>query len=455
VKRVLFLTYHFPPIGGAGSQRPARMVRHLLERGYESVVVTAPGTTSSRWMPADETIDVPAAVEVHRVPGPEPRPSGGWRARAERWLGLPAPWTRWWRRGLVATGLAAGRDVDLVYCWMQPYESAAAATALARKLRVPLVTDLGDPWALDEMMVFPTGVHRRIALRSMRRHLRAASAVVMSTPEAARQVRRQFPELADRPVVAIPNGFERSDFTQPMRARRDGKFRIVHTGYLYAELGERHRRTLRLRRIVGGEPQPVDILTRSHVFLLEAVERLLEANPRLREVVEVHLAGVASEADRRVAERSSAVRLHGFLSHERTLELMRDADLLFLPMHDLHEGGRARVVPGKTYEYLAAGRPILAAVPDGDARDLLAESGAAALCRPADVDAVEAALRESLRRFERGEPVPAPRPEVIERFEYRRLASALADVFDRVAAAEGGAEPVSVSAGAAFTTSRS
>ncbi len=71
---------------------------------------------------------------------------------------------------------------------------------------------------------------------------------------------------------------------------------------------------------------------------------------------------------------------------------MRSADLLFLPMHDLPAGRRAGLVPQKTYEYLAAGRPILAAVPDGDARDLLDASGVARLCRPADAAAMAAAV---------------------------------------------------------------
>ena len=71
--------------------------------------------------------------------------------------------------------------------------------------------------------------------------------------------------------------------------------------------------------------------------------------------------------------------LRDFIPHAGTIELMRSADLLFLPMHDLPPGRRAGLVPQKTYEYLAARRPILAAVPDGDARDLLEASGVAAV----------------------------------------------------------------------------
>ena len=70
------------------------------------------------------------------------------------------------------------------------------------------------------------------------------------------------------------------------------------------------------------------------------------------------------------------MRLHGRLSHRETLALLRSADLLFLPMHELPPGQRAGLIPYKTYEYLAARRPILAAVPDGDVRDMLAPLGA-------------------------------------------------------------------------------
>ena len=114
-------------------------------------------------------------------------------------------------------------------------------------------------------------------------------------------------------------------------------------------------------------------------------------------------------------------------------ELLRTADLLFLPMHELRPGERAGIVPGKTYEYLASGRPILAAVPEGDARDLLEEAGGAILCPPADVDCMAAAVRTQLERFRAGKPGASPSPEVVARYEYRNLVARLAEVFDRAA----------------------
>jgi glycosyltransferase involved in cell wall biosynthesis len=111
---------------------------------------------------------------------------------------------------------------------------------------------------------------------------------------------------------------------------------------------------------------------------------------------------------------------------------MRAADLLFLPMHDLPEGARATVVPGKTYEYMASGQPILAAVPEGDAHDLLSTAGTAFLCRPKDVDQMAAAIVEAYERSRSGAPLPAPPAELLRRYEYRRLARELASVFDQL-----------------------
>ena len=128
------------------------------------------------------------------------------------------------------------------------------------------------------------------------------------------------------------------------------------------------------------------------------------------------------------------VTAHDYLPHDETVALLRSADLLFLPMHDLPPGRRARIVPGKTYEYLAARRPILAAVPDGDIRDLLFEAGNAFVFRPKDVDGMARAILEQADRALTGGPAPEASEEVLRRYERRELTARLAEVFDRVTA---------------------
>ena len=295
VRRVAYLAYYFPPIGGAGAQRSLKFVRYLPEHEFHPVVVTGPGLTLGRWSPTDESLlhEVPEDVEVRRVAGPEPPPSSARRRRVESWLGATVPWRRWWVEGSAA--LAPELDVDLIFASMSPYASAEAAARISAALGKPWIAELRDPWALDEMMVFPTGLHRRRELARMEQALATASAIVMNTPEAAAQLRVQFPRLRGIPVVWIPNGYDGEDFSAEPQRRSDNKFRIVHTGYFHTELGQKQHRMALKSALLGGSVGGVDILTRSHLFLLRAVERVLLADPAAP--IEVHLAGQLSETD--------------------------------------------------------------------------------------------------------------------------------------------------------------
>jgi glycosyltransferase involved in cell wall biosynthesis len=256
----------------------------------------------------------------------------------------------------------------------------------------------------------------------------------MSTPEAAEQLVDRIPELRQKPVVVIPNGYDANDFTAPLPTRDDAKFRIVHTGYLHTQLGRQQRRGGLVRRVLGGTINDVDIYTRSHVYLLQAVERLRATDPELTAPIEIHLAGVLTDSDRELADAPGLVHLHGYVTHAESIALIRTADLLFLPMQNLPQGVRATIVPGKTYEYLASGTPILGAVPDGDARDILLEAGNTLLARPDDVDGLTEALRTQLIAFHGRAPAAARNQVLVDTFEYGYLARRLASVFDDVLA---------------------
>jgi glycosyltransferase involved in cell wall biosynthesis len=282
----------------------------------------------------------------------------------------------------------------------------------------------------------------------MRKLLSTASAVIMNTPEAGLRLARYFPELADRTVV-IPNGFDSDDFANSSPSDESpGTFKIVHSGYLYTEVGLRVRRTAALRRRLGGFWMPVDLLPRSHAFLVEALDGLLERRPDLAGRFELHLAGSLSPSDVRVNGRRPYIRPHGYVAHDEAVRLVLSADLLFLPMHDIPEGERAGIVPGKTYEYLGSGRPILAAVPEGDAADILRQIPDAIVCPPKDVAALSAAIEHAIdSKQSSGTQVrDDAATELVARFERRYLTSQLADVFvdvaDRDASRTGGAAPI-------------
>jgi glycosyltransferase involved in cell wall biosynthesis len=430
----LVLAYYFPPQGGAGVQRTLKFVQYLPEFGHECVVVTGPEAAGAEWAPADESLaaEVPRGTRIFRAAGPEPRRRRGWPARATRWLRLQPPFARWWTEAAAEAGrrAAAEVDADVIYASMSPFETADAAARLASELGKPWIADLRDPWALDDWLVYPTRIHRRLELRRMRSALARADAVIMNTPEAAAEVRRSVPELAGKPVFTIPNGFDAADFDSGPPARSGHGLRIVHAGFVHVR-EEGHRRAMVVRQLLGGAVKGLDAGTRSHVYLLQAVQSLLDRRPDLRGQLEVHLAGILSEADRRVPG-FDVVTAHGYLPHDETVALLRSADLLFLPMHGLPEGRRARIVPGKTYEYLATRRPILAAVPDGDVRDLLGEAGNAFVVRPKDVEGMAAVIEQQADRVRAGEQPAGPREDFLRGYERRELTRRLAEVLDSI-----------------------
>jgi glycosyltransferase involved in cell wall biosynthesis len=227
-------------------------------------------------------------------------------------------------------------------------------------------------------------------------------------------VRRAFPELRD--VTSVPFGYDAAAFAGEPPARADDRFRIVHVGEFHTEIGRRQERHRGLRRVLGGD-SPANVLARSPLYLLRALERV--GSDR----VELHLAGRLSAADEEILAGSPLVHRHGYLPHADAVALMRSADLLFLPMYDV--SGRAGLVPGKTYEYLASGRPILAAVPDGDARDLLRDAGAHVVA-PTDDAAMADVIRQEL-----DEPTE-PGPARLDRYEYAAVTRSLAEILDGV-----------------------
>ena len=433
--RVLILARFFPPIGGAGVHRTLGSIRYLPEHGYEALVVTgpAPDAPRNRWEPTDRGLleRVPAGAEIHRLPDTQPNQDV---SRFGRVLALRPPLVRWWIEESTRLGTRVGRDADVIIASCAPYETAFAAARVARELGLPWIADLEDPWALDEMRVPLSALHRSLDVRRMRRALASASAIVMAAPEAAVRVRQAMPELASRvTVTGIPIGFDSSEFEAAAPpAATDEVFRIVHTGSMHTDFGHDLRRTRARRRILGGSQPGLDVLTRSHVFLVEAIARLLREEPSLEGRIELQLAGDLTPGDRAVSERHPFVRELGLQSYDDTVRLLRGADLLFLPMHNVPAGVRAGLIPYKTFDYLGAQRPVLAAVPDGDVRDMLSPLPNVMVVRPDDVDAMTAALRQRVTAKRAAAGGREPNVAAPAAYERRRSVAQIADVLDAV-----------------------
>ena len=412
--RILVVGYHFPPIGGRRRNAFCTSVDSCVSPGTRCASSPAAGARTIRGL-RRTTRRRPRRRARGGAPGAtDPTPRTGVGRGLERLLALPTRFEAWFTLELRAIPARLPWRPDVILGELVPYGCAPGAVELARALDAPLVVDLHDPWALDEMWLYPSWAQRVVDRRRMRRTLAAAAAVVMNTPEAARRVRQAFPSVADR-VVAIPSGYDRADFPRDTAGseRRSETFKIVHTGSMHVDQGRRHAKTQRLRQRLGGMPVPGTTFTsRSHTFLVQAVRALTRSDPELARELELHFAGPATNSDREVAQGIAGVHWHGYLAHEDTVRLIRTSNLLFLPMHDVP--GRAGLVPTKTYEYLGSGRPILAAVPPGDARDLLTAAGTAAICNPTDAAGLADALREAVDGWRAGRVPPEPDWSVVD-----------------------------------------
>jgi glycosyltransferase involved in cell wall biosynthesis len=429
MRKILFIAHYFPPLGGGGVQRSVKFVKHLPALGLLPVVVTGNHHSKDFWSPHDSSLmdnisdEVPifrASWEPHDLPLNVGSKFGGPRLQA-----------------LFDAGEVAVQKhkPELLYVSLSPYEDAYVAAKLAEKYRLPWVADLRDPWALDEFQVYHTRWHRLRRHQQMQQALRTAALIIMNTPEAATRFSAAFPALSQTPVVSLPNGFDAEDFEGPAPGRDADQFTIVHSGYLHTK-GGLHQETHPWQyRILGRTETGVKHLSRSHYYLLRALEQWHGEDPNMAKRLRLVLVGAQTSCDRDLLSGSSVsalVKSTGYLPHEKSVGWIRRADLLFLPMHTLPPGRRATIVPGKTYEYLATERPILAAIPPGDARDIIEGSGTGVVCEPSDVRQMLSLLRGQYEAWRTQKADATSNRTFVNQFERKVLTECLAGHIHRL-----------------------
>jgi glycosyltransferase involved in cell wall biosynthesis len=427
VTKILLIAHYFPPVGGAGVQRTVKFIKYLPLHGFFPIVLTGTGKNGSRWTPEDSSlsVDVPPSTPIYRTTISE---TAGLKKRevAKRRI-----------QELIECGSRIIREhrPALIFVTMSPFDDAVAAAELSRRHCLPWVADLRDPWALDEFQVFRTRWHRIRECRIMAKRLASAAAIIMNTREALQQFRRAFPRLAPKALLSITNGFDGEDFAQAPKLMFPGKFNLVHSGYFHADFGLRQANRSFEYRLLGRTRPGVRLLPRSHFYLVRAVKQWVDSSPEVGENLAVVCLGSASTVDQGIVDDAGCTRFFtfaGYTAHTECLQYLLGADLLFLPMHAMPASQRATIVPGKTYEYLGSGRPILAAVPPGDARDFVAASGTGQTCDPEDVDAMVRLLRAEYARWKDKQAVPVRNRAYLRQFERSQLTAELAGEFKRV-----------------------
>ena len=379
--RVLLVTMYFPPSGGGGVQRSLKLAQYLPALGIETHVL-APD--DPKWVHRDPGLRVPTQAWVHRARyvGPRARkPAEELRAveglqRAllqaqvtARRLLLPDASVTWNLTAIPAAIRIARREgIDVVITTSPPGSVHLVGAAVQRATGVRWIADLRDPLVANQ--------HRRddtIAARARQAANERVARLVAGRADAVTCVSEAIAEevrgLGPRGAVhVISNGCDFDDFAG-LEYRPGSRFRITHTGSFF------------------GRRDPRPFLQAFHDANLDGVARFV---------------GDFRSTDREWAaslDLGDRLELVDYLPRAESLRLQRDSEALLLLVPDA--GGRGKgVLSGKVFEYIAAGRPILAVVPpDGAAAELVRQTSSGVVVAPDDVDGIRRALVELHSRF--------------------------------------------------------
>ncbi|MBR4809207.1 MAG: glycosyltransferase [Bacteroidales bacterium] len=375
MKRLLVISYYWPPTGGSGVQRWVKFTKYLSRMGWHCIVYTP---SNPEQLAHDESLltDISPDVEVIKRPIAEPyalyrkffkasdkgagvnQLNGQKKTFAQKLavvlrgnLFVPDPRVGWVAPSVhFLTRYLKDNPVDAVVTTGPPQSMHLIGQGLKRRTGVRWIADFRDPWTemhyFKHMGLFPwtAARHRRMEQAVLDQ---ADTVIAVSAP-----VRDDFQKRTSTPVVLLTNGYDEEDFNRTAPALPPGRFTIVHTG-LFASDGN----PLKLWDVLAGKC---------------AADRAFKQQLRIR---------LAGKTD---AEIFEALRVRGltdnvddlgYLPHFKTVEEQRSANVLILPLRQ--EPEYAKALPGKIFEYLAARRPVLGiGQENGAAARLLKETGA-------------------------------------------------------------------------------
>ena len=406
--KILLVSLYWPPGGGAGVHRPLKLAGHLAQLGHD-VHVLAPD--DPKWVHRDRSLREPTGLTVHRAR------NLGLPARSRPRVGAPVA-ERIRFRALVAlrrvlvpdasvlwnlTAIPAvlrivrAERIDAVLTTSPPISVHFVGLAAKRRARARWVADLRDSFLTPDRRR-----HLRGEGRLARLVARNADAIVTATRGIADEMRALAPRGR---VEAIENACDFEDF-EGLEYRPSERFRLTHTGSFVSRRDARP---------------------------------FFEALARTNGAVVARFVGGLPAADAPYVEELGVrerLEVVPFQPHDRAVALQRDSEALLLLLAEAGDAGR-KILSTKIFEYLAAGRPILAAVPpDGEAAELIRETGAGVVVAPDDVDGIEAALTDLEQRWRQGTLAPVElSAEQRARLSRRERAERLAAVLEEVARA--------------------
>ena len=397
MKKVIIITYYWPPTGGSGVQRWVKFSKYLPQFGWQPVIYTPenPEMTS-----IDKTLeeDVPNEAVVIKRPitefyslyrkltggksatGQEVNPINNQKKTFKQKLMLflrgnlfiPDPRVTWVRPSVrFLKKYLKEHPVDAIVSTGPPQSMHLIARQLSKATNIPWVADFRDPWT--KMLYFK---HLCLCKWAEKKHHRLeqevlddATVVVAVSP----LVQEEFQTMTDTPVELITNGFDADDFDQVVEP--DGYFNITHTGLFASD----------------GNPE---------VLWLALAEKC-QSDPDFDKLLRIRLVG---KTDKEIIDSINAAGLGkhlinlGYQYHNIAVREQKNASLLILPLRK--EPEYRATLPGKLFEYLASMNPILGiGQTDGAMARIVNQTGAGVVFGWEDKASVAAYLDLCWKRF--------------------------------------------------------
>lgn len=377
------VAYDFPPTRGiGGSLRSGFFAKYLPEFDWTPHVVAFDEGQAPQ----------PAVMRLSSLT-PWQRPYQlapyGWALALDRWL-------RHW-----------DQPTGLVYVSCPPFPQAMVASRFAARWKVPLVVDFRDAWSLDpyqEGSRLKRVLYRHLFPRLERRLVGDADLLILNTPSTLDAYRDLYPGYADR-MVWMPNGFDESAFAGCQGPPTRDAMLLLYAG-----------------RFGIGSRSPDNLLRGLKLALEKGARVALQVLGDQREEVKQRIGQFGMEG---------SVQLLPQVEYRCAVQCMASADALVLIQ--AATDARVQAVAGKTYDYLRAGRPVLAVAPDGDNIDLLQRHAVRlerAHDRPDSIRDAILGLYQDWRQQRLNIGVPDSRQ--LARFDRRALTCELASHFDRL-----------------------
>ena len=434
-RKVLIITYYWPPGGGAGVQRWLKFVKYLNEFGWQPIVYT-PENGEMPVLDDSLAADIPNDTLVIKTPIWEPydfykklvgakkhekintgflteRKRPGLKEKLAVWLrgNFFIPDARcFWIKPSVSflNKWLSENNVDAIVSTGPPHSMHLIAQKVSVRNRIPWLADFRDPWTnidyYKDLMLTGWADRRHHDLEKS--VVSVADRVVVVGPT----MQHEFSEKYHRNIDVITNGFDTDDVLHADTIRND-KFVIAHVGTL--------------------------VRTRNPVNLWNVLSDLISEHADLRKDLSIRLTGKVDLAVRNSlasAGLEKYVTYVDYLPHDLVAGEQKSASVLLLILNDTPNS--KGILTGKLFEYLASSRPVLCIGPeDGDAAAIIHETHSGVTCDFDEKEKVRQALLNFYREHKSG--TSSANRTGIEKYSRKALTAKLASILDEMISVRG------------------